>query len=235
MRLDKLLANMGYGSRKEAKKLLRTNVVQVDGKPVKDGSLHLNPEQQTVTVAGKVVDYQPYIYLMLNKPKGVISATEDQRHRTVIDLLPQSFRKYEPFPVGRLDKDTEGLLLITNDGAFAHSIMSPKRDVEKTYWATVQGTVTEADGQLFKEGVLLGDEEWTKPARLVIVEKGMISKVKLTITEGKYHQVKRMFAAVDKKVLELKRCSIGQLQLDKSLAPGELRELTNAELASLVQ
>ncbi|WP_088103879.1 pseudouridine synthase [Halalkalibacter urbisdiaboli] len=235
MRIDKLLANMGYGTRKEVKKVLKAGIVQVEGEVIKDGKTQIDPEEQTVTIRGEVVEYKPYLYLMLNKPQGVISATEDNEHQTVIDLLAFEHAVYDPFPVGRLDKDTEGLLLITNDGKFSHALMSPKRHVSKTYYARVRGEVTEGDVLSFKEGVTLEDGYVTKPADLTIKQSGSVSEIELTITEGKYHQVKRMFEAVGKKVTYLKRCSIGQLELDETLKLGEYRELTDAEYSLLMK
>ncbi len=225
-----MLSNVGYGTRKEVKKLLKTGVVHVDGETVKDGKFHVKLDEQSVTVHGEQVEYKEYIYLMLNKPKGVISATEDNQHETVIDLLAFEHTVFNPFPVGRLDKDTEGFLILTNDGKLSHELMSPKKHVDKTYEATIKGEVTEEDVEKFKEGVELDDGYVTKPGHLVILESGPISRIQLTITEGKFHQVKRMFLAVDKKVLELKRISIGQLELDPSLRLGEYREMTEEEI-----
>lgn len=230
MRIDKLLANMGFGTRKDVKKLLKSGTVLVDGEVVKDAAKHVNPDSQSVSVYGEEVEYKPYIYLMLNKPKGVISATEDNEHETVIDLLAYEHAMYDPFPVGRLDKDTTGFLIITNDGKLNHELMSPKKHVPKTYFAQIAGVVTEDDVARFKEGVTLEDGYVTKPGELVILECAPVSKIELTITEGKFHQVKRMFEAVDKKVLELKRIQIGGLPLDDRLKEGEYRELTEEEL-----
>lgn len=230
MRIDKLLANMGFGTRKDVKKLLKSGTVLVDGEVVKDAAKHVNPDSQSVSVYGEEVEYKPYIYLMLNKPKGVISATEDNEHETVIDLLAYEHAMYDPFPVGRLDKDTTGFLIITNDGKLNHELMSPKKHVPKTYFAQIAGVVTEDDVARFKEGVTLEDGYVTKPGELVILESAPVSKIELTITEGKFHQVKRMFEAVDKKVLELKRIQIGGLPLDDRLKEGEYRELTEEEL-----
>ncbi len=232
--MDKLLANMGFGTRKDVKKLMKSGSVHVNGDVVKEGKLHVDTDQDMVTVYGEIVKYKPFIYLMLNKPQGVISATEDAQHETVIDLLLFEHEMYEPFPVGRLDKDTEGLLLITNDGQFLHSLMSPKKHVTKTYVATVRGEVTNTDIDLFKQGVTLDDGYVTKPADLFIQKQGDVSEIELTITEGKYHQVKRMFEAVDKKVLTLKRTKIGKLTLDPELELGTYRELTEAEVDLLL-
>ncbi|WP_040229231.1 pseudouridine synthase [Bhargavaea cecembensis] len=235
MRLDKLLANSGYGSRKEVKALLKQGAVSVAGETVRDPALHVDPESGDVSVFGEPVDYREFIYLLMNKPPGVVSATEDNRDRTVIDLLPYEYRRFEPFPAGRLDKDTEGLLLITNDGKLAHALLSPKRHVEKTYFARVRGEVTARDGEAFAAGVGLDDGYVTKPAKLDILSAGEISKIELTITEGKFHQVKRMFEARGKEVVYLKRLSMGPLVLDPALSPGDYRELTEQELASLKQ
>ncbi|MEC2071806.1 pseudouridine synthase [Alkalihalophilus marmarensis] len=235
MRLDKLLSNMGYGSRKEVKKVLKSGSVRIDEKVIKDGSYQVDPDQSDVTVHGELVEYKPYVYLMLNKPQGVISATEDNHHKTVIDLLDESHLLYDPFPVGRLDKDTEGMLLLTNDGKFSHSLMSPKKHVKKTYYAKVKGTVTEEDIDLFKKGVTLDDGYVTKPADLTIITAGEQSEIELTITEGKFHQVKRMVEAVDKKVTFLKRISIGGLKLDPSLEKGMVRELTEEDKLALFE
>lgn len=220
---------MGYGTRKEVKKVMKSGGVHVNGQPVKEGKYHVDPEQDIVTVFGEVVKYKRYIYLLMNKPKGVISATEDTEHETVIDLLLHEDALFDPFPVGRLDKDTEGLLLLTNDGQFSHALMSPKKHVTKTYRASIRGEVTETDIQLFREGVTLDDGYVTKPADLVILEKGIQSEIELTITEGKFHQVKRMFEAVGKKVTDLKRIKIADLALDPNLEPGTYRELKKEE------
>ena len=172
---------------------------------------------------------------MMNKPQGVLSATEDKRDQTVIDLLDAEYSIFETFPVGRLDKDTEGFLLLTNDGKLAHNLLSPKKGVPKTYYAHIDGIVTEEDAKRFSEGVILDDGYETKPGQLRILKSADISEIELTITEGKYHQVKRMFEAVDKQVVYLKRLSMGPLSLDESLALGSYRELTEEELQQLMQ
>ena len=234
MRLDKLLANMGYGSRKEVKVLLKQKAVTVDGEVVKDSAMHVDPEQQNVSVFGERVEYIEFIYVMMNKPPGVISATEDRQDQTVIDLLDPYIQHFEPFPVGRLDKDTEGLLLITNDGNLAHNLLSPKKHVPKWYYAKIDGVVTEADIEVFAQGVTLDDGYHTKPGELKIVASGDESEIELMIQEGKFHQVKRMFEAVGKKVTYLKRLSMGPLQLDEELELGDYRGLTKDELTSLL-
>ncbi|MBN6188171.1 rRNA pseudouridine synthase [Aneurinibacillus sp. BA2021] len=233
MRLDKLLANMGYGSRKEIKKLCKDGAVKVDGKLIKDSSVHIDPYEQEVEILGEVVQYREFVYLMMNKPQGVISATEDAVEETVVDLLDAQFFVFDVFPVGRLDKDTEGLLLLTNDGKLAHELLSPKKHVPKRYFAQIQGRVTEADGEAFRKGVTLDDGYKTLPAELTILTQGDISEIELVIYEGKYHQVKRMFEAVGKKVTYLKRIAMGALQLDEDLEPGEYRELAEEEVELL--
>jgi 16S rRNA pseudouridine516 synthase len=234
MRIDKMLANLGYGSRKEVKGLLKKGAVNINGKLVKDAKEHIDPNEDVVTINGQEVVYKEFIYLMMNKPGGVISATEDNRDKTVIDLLEMNDQVYEPFPVGRLDKDTEGLLLITNDGQLSHRLLSPKKHVPKTYFAVIEGEVTNEDVYAFQNGVTLEDGYETKPGELVIVKSGLMSDIELTITEGKFHQVKRMFQAVGKRVVYLKRISMGSLKLDETLELGKYRELTEEELEELM-
>lgn len=233
MRIDKLLANLGYGSRKEVKKLLKDGAVRINEMVVKDAKQHVDPNKETVTLYGETVEYKEYIYLMMNKPPGVLSATEDHAVETVIDLLEMDDQVYEPFPVGRLDKDTEGLLLITNDGKLAHRLLSPKKHVPKTYFAVIDGEVTESDVSAFQQGVTLDDGYETKPGELAILKSGVRSDIELTITEGKFHQVKRMFEAVGKRVVYLRRISMGPLLLDETLELGEYRELTEEEVELL--
>lgn len=228
-----MLANLGYGSRKEVKDLLKSGVVKVNDQTVKNGKEQVNPEKDTVTLHGEVIEYKEYIYLMMNKPQGVISATEDYYDKTVIDLLEMEDAVYSPFPVGRLDKDTEGLLLLTNDGQLAHQLLSPKKHVPKTYFAVIDREVTDADVKAFQVGVTLDDGYVTKPGMLKILKSGIRSDIELTITEGKFHQVKRMFEAVGKKVVYLQRISMGPLSLDESLELGEYRELTDEEITAL--
>ncbi|MFZ3589378.1 pseudouridine synthase [Bacillus sp. DJP31] len=233
MRIDKMLANMGFGTRKEVKLLLKKGLVRVNEEIVKEAKSNVNPEQQLVTVNGEQVEYKEFIYLMMNKPQGVISATEDKYDQTVIDLLQKEDSIFDPFPVGRLDKDTEGLLLITNDGQLAHQLLSPKKHVPKTYFAHINDVVTDDDIEAFARGVELDDGYMTKPGILTIVESGPTSKIELIITEGKYHQVKRMFEAVGKKVIYLQRIKMGPLPLDETLELGEYRELSEEEVEEL--
>ena len=234
MRIDKMLANLGFGTRKEVKKLLKTGAVKIDGEIVKDAKQHVDPESQAVTVHGETVEYKEFIYLMMNKPAGLLSATEDSSQETVVDILEEEDQVVEPFPVGRLDKDTEGLLLLTNDGQLAHRLLSPKKHVPKTYFAVIDGEVTEEDIEAFRSGVTLDDGYETKPGELRILKSGIRSDIELTITEGKFHQVKRMFQAVGKRVVYLKRISMANLELDETLELGEYRELTDEELDQLL-
>ncbi|WP_075620109.1 pseudouridine synthase [Paenisporosarcina indica] len=235
MRLDKLLSNMGYGSRKEIKILLKSKAVEVNGDFAKDVSMHVDTEKDRIIVFGEQVIYTEFIYLMMNKPPGVISATEDKKDKTVVDLLDPLAQHFKPFPVGRLDKDTEGLLILTNDGHLTHQLLSPKKHVPKLYFAVIEGRVTEEDVKKFKEGVTLEDGYFTKPGELSILKSGEMSEIELTIMEGKFHQVKRMFEAVGKKVTYLKRMSMGSLQLDETLELGDYRPLTEEELNALQQ
>lgn len=238
IRIDKLLAHMGLGTRSEIKKAVKLGKVSVDGRVIKDSGLIVDPELAEVAFEGTPVVYRDVVYLMLNKPAGVISATEDSRERTVIDLLEPEDRLLEPFPVGRLDKDTVGLLLLTNDGQLAHELLSPRKHVAKTYEAEVHGNVGEEDKLLFATGVTLDDGYITMPAELHILskeqrEEDIFSTISLTIMEGKFHQVKRMFEAVGKKVIYLKRVSMGPLKLDDTLPEGSYRELTEDEVELL--
>ncbi|MBC1250514.1 rRNA pseudouridine synthase [Listeria welshimeri] len=230
MRLDKLLSHTGFGSRKEVKPLLKSGAVVVNGTIQKDSKMQVNPDKDEITVHGTPVVYQEFVYFMLHKPQNVVSATEDNVSETVIDLLAQEDTLTNPFPVGRLDKDTEGLLIITNDGTLAHNLLSPKKHIDKTYYAKIDGEVLLEDVKAFAEGIALDDGYICKPARLEIINP---NEIKVTIQEGKFHQVKRMFAARGKTVSYLKRISMGQLQLDESLELGEYRPLTETELAIL--
>ncbi|WP_217593871.1 pseudouridine synthase [Cohnella sp. GbtcB17] len=288
MRLDKMLGNLGYGTRSVLKSLVRQGAVTVNGVRVKDPGMQIDPHADEVVLEGERIVYRDTVYAMLYKPAGFVSATEDNRERTVLELLPDDIRVLSPFPVGRLDKDTEGLLLLTNDGKLSHDLLSPRKHVPKTYQALVAGLVGSADIATFATGVTLDDGYVTLPATLRVVERAAgganagadaaeatgedakrdasafsmakaidrldtfpalkanrtswqeaveageaLTWIELTIAEGKYHQVKRMFEAVGKKVLYLRRSEMGPLPLDESLAPGEWRELTEEELERL--
>lgn len=232
MRLDKYLADMGAGTRSEVKKYIRQGQVHIDGQAVKKPETKVEPGECVITCCGKKIEYTEYEYFMLNKPAGVISASEDKREETVLDLISEKSRK-DLFPVGRLDRDTEGLLLITNDGMLAHELLTPKKHVDKVYYARINGYVTEEDAEAFKRGVEIGEKAPTMPAELTILQAGDESEIRLQIREGKFHQVKRMFEAVQKEVIYLKRLSMGSLVLDESLKPGEYRKLTKKELDEL--
>lgn len=234
IRLDKYLADMQVGTRSEVKKLIRAGKVQLGGHICKNADEKFDPEQVEVMVDHVSVGYAAYEYFMLNKPKGCVSATEDPRYPTVLDYITEHKRK-DLFPVGRLDLDTEGLLVITNDGALAHELLSPSKHNPKTYEAKIDGIVTETDVERFAQGIDIGEKKPTRPADLVILKANVISHVRITICEGKFHQIKRMFAAVGKPVLELKRISMGALQLDEGLATGEYRPLTEEEIGYLRQ
>lgn len=236
MRIDKLLAHSGFGTRKQVRQIIKDKLVKVNDQVIKNHGTKVDPEEDHITVSGAPVHYQEFVYFMLNKPQGVISATEDNVHETVIDLLEPNDIVQEPHPVGRLDIDTEGLLILTNDGQLTHHLTSPNRDVNKVYVAEIDGIVAEEDVEAFKEGVTLDDGYEAKPAILEILgtdEEESLSQIKVTITEGKYHQVKRMFQAVDKEVLSLKRMSMGSLKLDPMLEVGAYRELSKEEVESL--
>ena len=232
IRLDKYLADMGVGTRSEVKKYVKQGKISVDGQVVKSADIKIDIETQSVMYQGQLVGYEEFEYYMLHKPAGVVSATTDAKDKTVIDLITDKKRK-DLFPVGRLDKDTEGLLLITNDGDMAHRLLAPKKHVDKVYYAKIDGRVTEEDVIAFQEGVSIGQGEVAKPAKLEILKADEISEIYVTIQEGKFHQVKRMFHTIGKEVLYLKRLSMGSLVLDESLPLGAYRKLTREELEDL--
>ncbi len=226
MRIDKLLSNAGCGSRKEIKQFLKKGAVTVNGSIIKTADTEVDENKDEITFFGERVVYREFIYLMLSKPAGVVSATYDNRDATVINLVPDEYSHYELFPVGRLDKDTEGLLIITNDGALAHRLLSPKHHVPKTYYAETDGIITNEDIEKFKEGIVLNDGYKTLPAQLEPIDE---NSAYVTIHEGKFHQIKRMFADCGKKVTYLKRIKFGNIELDEFLEKGEIRELTAEE------
>ena len=232
-RLDKLLASTGRWSRAEAKRLVREGRVLDGGRAAVSAEEKYDPETARLTVDGEPLRLREHVYVMLNKPAGVLSATEDGRGKTVLDLLPEAYRKRGLFPVGRLDKDTEGLLLLTDDGVLAHELLSPKKHVDKVYFTRAAGMLTEDDRAAFAEGMTLGDGLKCLPAELKILSAGAESEALVTLREGKFHQIKRMLAARGKPVRYLKRLSMGPLSLDERLAPGEWRELTEAEAKKL--
>ena len=229
-RLDKVIASTGKFSRREVKLLVRQGRVLVDGFPARSAEDKVDPEQAEIVVNGEALTYRRYTWVMLNKPAGYLSATEDGRGATVLDLLPEELQKQGLFPVGRLDKDTEGLLLLTNEGGLAHDLLSPRHHVDKVYYARVEGQLEKADCEAFAAGMTLGDGLECMPAGLEILSPG---EALVTLQEGKFHQVKRMLAACGKPVTYLKRLSMGPLELDEGLKPGEFRHLTEAEVTML--
>lgn len=232
IRLDKFLADMCVGTRSEVKKLIRAGQIRVDGAVCRLPEKKIDPKLAKVLHGSEEIGYADYEYFMLNKPKGCVSATEDGRYPTVMDFVTEHKRK-DLFPVGRLDLDTEGLLLITNDGALAHRLTSPAHHIPKTYEAGVDGIAGEADVRAFAAGLDIGENRLTLPAELVVLKANVISLVRVTVYEGKFHQIKRMFEAVGKPVLSLKRISMGSLILDEGLGPGAYRSLTKDELEGL--
>ena len=237
MRLDKFLVACAIGSRTEVKNFLKSGRVTVNGKKEKSAKLHINEETDEISFDGQKLDYEEFVYYMMNKPKGVISATEDPKHKTVLDLLDDLARSKEVFPVGRLDIDTHGLLLLTNDGKLAHALLSPKRHVDKTYLAQVKGIMTDEDIETFAQGIPLKDFT-CQPAKLELVSidtEKEESLVRVTIAEGKFHQVKRMVAYCGKEVVDLQRLTMGTLTLDEDLKRGEWRRLSKEELEDLLE
>ena len=230
LRIDNILSNLGYGSRAELKVYCKKGLVKVNNKVVSNPGTQVDTDVDKIEFNNEVVKYREFVYIMMNKPDGYLSATFDKRDPIVLDLIDPSYLTFEPFPVGRLDKDTEGLLVLTNDGQLAHRVLSPKKHVPKTYYAKIEGMVTEEDVKAFQKGVILDDGYETMPSQLKILESGEISEIELTIHEGKFHQVKRMFESVGKKVVYLKRLSMGKLILDEALGLGEYRELTDEEV-----
>ncbi|MFI3207690.1 MAG: pseudouridine synthase [Eubacteriales bacterium] len=231
IRLDKFLADMDIGTRSEVKKYIKKGLITINGEIVKTPEIKIQ-DFDKVTYLGVEVKYKKYVYYMLNKPAGVVSATEDKRDKTVLDLLKGVATK-DVFPVGRLDKDTEGLLLLTNDGALAHNLLSPKKHVDKTYYAKINGVVDQSDIEMFLDGIDIGEKNLTLPSELHILTSSDISDVEVTIHEGKFHQIKRMFHAVGKEVIYLKRLQMGSLILDNELPLGGFRKLTDEEIRSL--
>ena len=229
MRLDRYLCELNIGTRSQVKNLLKKGVVTLNGRPVKDPGYQVDEERDRVAFQGRELNYRKFVYYMLNKPQGVVSATRDALERTVTDLLSAEGRN-DLFPAGRLDKDAEGLLLITNDGELAHRLLSPKFHVDKTYLTQTKKPLSEDDIRSLAKGVDIGESKPTLPAKVESIAPDLI---RLTIQEGKFHQVKRMLQAVDNQVTKLKRIRFGDLTLDESLAPGEYRKCTEAETETL--
>lgn len=237
IRLDRFLANMGVGTRKEVKKLVASGGVSVNGKAVKDSGMQINEDSDSVTVMGEVIDYKPHVYIMMNKPAGVLSASEDAKGAiTAADLVADDYGHYGVSPAGRLDKDSEGFLILTNDGDYIHNVISPNKHVDKMYFCLLESEINDADVAAFAKGVALADGTVCKPALLEAVQTESSGEhgVFVTIHEGKFHQVKRMFLARNNKVLYLKRIKIGNVCLDETLEKGEYREMTAEEVNSII-
>lgn len=232
IRIDKLLSEMNYGTRREIKDAVKSGRISVDGLVIKKSDLKIDPSKTVILYDKKKVVYSEFEYYMLYKPSGVVSATKDNHYKTVIDLIDCEKRK-DLFPVGRLDIDTEGLLFITNDGELAHNLLAPTKHVAKTYYAEIDGTVTNTDAICFENGIEFEKDTISKPACLEILESASISRVYVTIAEGKFHQIKKMFQALDKKVVFLKRITMAGISLDEKLSPGEYRRLTDEEIKKL--
>lgn len=226
MRLDKFLSETGTASRSESKKAARSGGITVNGAAVRDTAVHIDPEKDTVIYMGQPVNYRKFVYVMLNKPAGVLSATEDGEGQTVMDLLPEKYRKMGLFPCGRLDKNTLGLLILTNNGQLSHRLLSPKCHVEKTYRFECERPLRPEDCKLLCDGVDIGEKSSTQPARLTLSSE---RSGEITVTEGKFHQIKRMFQAVCNKITYLERVRFADIPLDTALARGEWRELTEEE------
>ena len=232
MRLDRLLSELGAASRSELRQIIRRGRVSVDGVVVTEPERRVDPEGSEIRLDGELLTYRRFRYFMMDKPAGVLSVTEDRKQKTVLDLLPPELKRLDLFPVGRLDKDTSGLLILTNDGDFAHRVISPKSGVEKRYRAEVEGVPDEADVKAFAEGLTLGDGTKCLPARLEITGANICY---VTVMEGKYHQVKRMLASRGKPVVSLRRLSVGALELDEALGPGGFRELEKNDLCKVLR
>ncbi len=228
MRIDKYISELGVASRKEAAKIAKSGGVLVDGAPVRDLSVHIDPDRQRVTFQGRELTYSKFTYVMMNKPAGYVSATEDSRLPVVTELLPDELRKRELFPVGRLDRDTVGLMILTNDGVLAHTLLSPKRHVAKDYYFKADEPLPDGTEEKFKDGITLADGYECKEAKIVL-EDGRSSGI-ITLTEGKYHQIKRMVASFNNAVVYLKRITFATIPLDPSLAEGQWRYLTDEEI-----
>lgn len=238
MRLDKFLAHAGYGTRKEVKVLIKNGIINVNGEFIKDAGFHINENEDEVFLFNEPVDYQKNVYIMLNKPSGCVSATVDNKHKTVIDIISEEYYHLDLFPIGRLDIDTEGLLLISNDGKLAHHLLSPKNKISKVYRAKVNGIPTAEEISKLEKGIVIRDKNnvpfLTKPAKVIIETSDSDTSIcKIEICEGKFHQVKRMFLEIGKEVLHLERLEFATLKLDSELQRGEYRELTEEEINKL--
>jgi 16S rRNA pseudouridine516 synthase len=229
-RLDKILSNQGFGSRKQIHCQIRNGDVKINGRVINNPELKLDPETASIEIKGKSISISRFIYIMLNKPAGVLTATRDKKAETVLNLVPQKLKRPGLFPTGRLDKDTEGLLIITDDGNFAHQMLSPKKHIPKTYLAKLQSPIDNTARQKFTEGIVIDDGYKCMPAQLIILEPYL---AELTICEGKFHQVKRMFQAIGNEVISLKRTRFGNLFLDNQLKAGECRLISQEDIDNI--
>ncbi len=232
-RLDKILASQGTLSRRDVKEIVKKGRITVNGVVAKKSDIKIDIDNDTVTLDGEILSLKEHIYIMLNKPQGIVSASESDTDETVVDLVPDELYRKGLFPAGRLDKDTTGFVLITDDGDFAHKILSPKNHIFKTYLATLEHSLSQSDIQMLENGITLADGTTLKEAKVEIIEDSEHPLVQIMICEGKYHQVKRMFAAAGNKVIALHRSKMGNLELDKDLKAGECREITPQELKML--
>lgn len=231
MRIDKFLSNMGVATRTESSRAARAGLILVNGKPVKKADVHIDPEKDMITYCGRKIEYRKYTYILMNKPDGVVSATEDGRDRTVIDLLPEELQRLSLFPCGRLDKHTLGLVMLTDDGDLAHRLLSPKHHVKKKYRFESKFPLSDEEIEYLEKGATLEDGYVTKPSRIELFEDKRSGHI--TLTEGKYHQIKRMLESVNNKITYLERITFGPLALDEKLARGEWRFLTQNEIDEL--
>lgn len=234
-RLDKVLANLGYGSRKEVKSIIKDGRIKINGNIADNSSAKIDTDRDKIEFDDNLVDYRKHIYIVMNKPAGVVSATHDNYDETVIDILDPKYAVFDPFPVGRLDKDTVGLLIITNDGEMNHRMISPKWNMDKVYYAEIDKRLNDDDVKLFHDGVVLDDGYKCLPAKLDILKSdkdGAMAEV--TVHEGKFHQVKRMFESIKKNVVYLKRIKFGPIELDDSMREGDYRELSEIELKNVM-
>lgn len=234
-RIDKLIASQGALSRSDVRRLIRSGAVVLNGAPVRDAAQKADPEADRVTVSGQPLLISKYLYLMLDKPEGIVSASRDPKKKTVVDLVPAELRRSGLFPAGRLDKDTTGFVLITNDGDFAHRILSPKKHIPKTYLARLARPADETLAKAFRSGVVLADGTRCMEAGLRILEGGETPLAEVVLREGKYHQIRRMFAALGNEVTALRRIKMGNLPLDETLGPGGCRPITAQELARITR
>ncbi len=229
-RLDKIVSSAKNISRTDARRIIRQGKITVGGEVMRDISLKLNAEDSQIEYLGQALSFKEHIYILMNKPKGILSASNDKSRKTVVDLVPDTLKRAELFPVGRLDKDTTGLLIITDDGDFAHKVISPKKNISKCYSVVLDGTLTNEMIDTFAEGVVLADGTTCKPAQLKIIDD---TKAEVVITEGKYHQIKRMFGTVGLGVVELERISIGKMVLPQNLPYGQCKELSKSEICEI--